>query len=75
MLHYTLNTGHSRTSPRDEVAVDVLATMRPLTQPGEHSLGAVHASFADYRLLIPEAPAGLVATLSIAERLRYSRSE
>jgi hypothetical protein len=30
LLHYTLNTGHTRHSPRSEVRDDVIAALRPL---------------------------------------------
>lgn len=38
MIHLTLNTGHSRTSPRSEVRDDVVETMRPWTVTGVHRL-------------------------------------
>lgn len=63
MIHYTLNTGHSRTSPRDEVAADVIARMAQFVQVGEHNLGGFHQSFAGYRIVVPESPGGLIATL------------
>ena len=44
IMHYTLNTNHSRMSPRSEVADDVLETMRPLLTPGEHDLGEMAAA-------------------------------
>jgi hypothetical protein len=63
MQHYTLNTNHTRTSPRDEVALDVLAAMQPLLQPGKHDLDQLNGAFAGYRLVVPVAPTGFVATL------------
>ena len=38
MHHITLNTGHSRQSPRSEVAEHVIDRMRPLCEPGCHDL-------------------------------------
>lgn len=63
MIHYTLNTGHARTSPRSEVRGDVLAKMRPLTGPGSHNLIVFGKQFAGWVLVVPEMPAGLIATL------------
>lgn len=36
ILHYTLNTGHTRVSPRAEVADDIIRLLRPLLSPGRH---------------------------------------
>lgn len=40
MIHYTLNTGHTRVSPRSEVSDDVIAMLQPmfagLPELGEH---------------------------------------
>jgi hypothetical protein len=41
----------------------VLAVMPPLLQPGKHDLGHLSAAFAGYRLVVPEAPCGFIATL------------
>lgn len=38
MLHYTLNTGHTRVSPRAEVSDHAIAVIRPLLQIGVHAL-------------------------------------
>lgn len=37
-MHYTLNTGHSRFSPRDEVSIEVIAACRPWIETGRHTL-------------------------------------
>lgn len=34
MIHYTLNTGHSRISPRREVADATIAVVRPMLATG-----------------------------------------
>lgn len=36
MLHYTINTGHTRESPRAEVGEDVLATLAHMLASGNH---------------------------------------
>ena len=36
LIHYTLDTGHSRVSPRGEVRDDVLAKLEPMLEPGCH---------------------------------------
>ena len=59
IIHFTLNTGHSRVSPRSEVGDDIIAMLAPLTTPGEH----VHRLPPGYRIVVPESPAGLVATV------------
>lgn len=38
LTHYTLNTGHSRESPRSEVGDDIIERCRELIVTGEHSL-------------------------------------
>ena len=38
MIHYTLNTGHSRRSPRSEVAYATIAALDPLLSQGRHPL-------------------------------------
>lgn len=38
MTHYTLNTGHSRESPRSEVRDNVIELCRGLLAPGEHPM-------------------------------------
>lgn len=63
IIHYTLNTGDSRQSPRSEVADDVIDRMRPLLAPGVHSLAALSATFAGYQVRVPRTPAGYVATV------------
>ncbi len=50
MQHYTLNTGHSRSSPRSEVRDDVIPIMAPLLEPGEHP---VPWFGPDIRLVVP----------------------
>lgn len=63
MIHLTLNTGHVRHSPRDEVASDVIAAMIPLTQPGSYDLGTFGLALQGWRLEVPACPAGYYATL------------
>ncbi len=38
MIHYTLNTGHSRVSPRAEVRDETIEICRPWIVPGRHLL-------------------------------------
>lgn len=38
MLHYTLNTGHIRSSPRSEVRDDAVQSMLHLLLPGRHEM-------------------------------------
>ncbi len=38
LIHYTLNTGHWRYSPRHEVANEVISAIDNLTIPGQHAL-------------------------------------
>lgn len=38
MIHYTLNTGHSRVSPRGEIAEGVLDRMTDWLRDGDHQL-------------------------------------
>lgn len=38
MLHYTLNNGHIRVCPPEEVATNVLESLRPMCQAGCHFL-------------------------------------
>lgn len=43
MLHYTLNTGHTRVSPRSEVDDEIIEKMKPFLTVGEHELpGELH---------------------------------
>lgn len=63
MIHYTLNTGHSRHSPRSEVGDGVIQQMTPLLTPGEYHLKRFGGAFSDWRLVVPTCPAGYVATL------------
>jgi hypothetical protein len=68
MHHYTLNTGHTRISPRSEIAAGVLPRMAPLLAVGEHDLGELHDVFAGYRLVVPFTEAGYFATLYRGDR-------
>lgn len=38
MIHYTLNTGHSRVSTRSEVATQIVEMLRPMLKIGEHPI-------------------------------------
>ena len=38
MIHYTLNTGHSRLSQRSEVADNVIEVLRPMLTIGYHAI-------------------------------------
>jgi len=38
VIHYTVNTGHSRISPRDEVSREVIKKCIPWTQAGTHTI-------------------------------------
>ena len=67
MMYYTLNTGHSRVSPRSEIGADVLPRMAPLLAVGEHDLGELHDAFAGYKLVVPHCEAGYFATLCRGE--------
>lgn len=40
MKHYTLNTDHTRVSPRSEVQDDVIKRLRPLCRTGLHAMPA-----------------------------------
>lgn len=63
VIHYTLNTGHSRVSPRSEVSDNVIATLRPAIESPESSLGDLVPGLDDYRLVIPQMQHGLVSTV------------
>lgn len=60
MLHHTLNTGHTRVSPRREVRNDVVATLRPMLAPGQHDLPGMEG----YSVVVTPDGAGLLATVS-----------
>lgn len=38
MNHYTITTGHSRFSPRDEVGLDIIKLLQPMLTPGKHPI-------------------------------------
>ena len=63
MNHYTLNTGHSRVSPRSEIAEGVLPKIASLLAVGEHALAELADFFAGYRLVVPRTESGYFATL------------
>jgi hypothetical protein len=67
VMRYTLNTNHSRMSPRSEVADDVLETMRPLLTPGEHDLGEMAAA-QGWRRVEPWSLAGEAVSKGVHER-------
>ena len=58
MIHYTLNTGHSRFSPRGEVATDIIALCLPWTQTGQHAIPVPKWSLETGRL-----ERGMICTL------------
>ena len=58
MIHYTLNTGHSRNSPRSEVADEVILALAPLLRSGEHDL-----PIEGYRAIITIDGGGLLASV------------
>lgn len=59
MLHYTLNTGHTRVSPRTEVSDDVIPVVLPLLEPGEHDMPGPPG----YILKVPIVPMGWFGTV------------
>ena len=59
MNHYTLNTGHSRQSPRSEVADHVIEICRPLLMPGEY----VMPNDPHYTLAVPRMCHGWAGTV------------
>lgn len=60
LKHYTLNTGHTRASPRAEVADNVLPVVAPLLLPGTHRVPGVRGG---YELVVPASPAGWLGTV------------
>lgn len=64
MLHYTLNTGHTRESPRSEVRDDVIKSLQGLLAPGEHTALLP----AGYRLVVPVVSLGYFATVYQGQR-------
>jgi hypothetical protein len=61
VIHYTLNSGNVRTSPRSEVADHVIAAMAPFVLVGDHRLPGPLGD--RYRLVVPAADAGFLATV------------
>jgi hypothetical protein len=59
VIHLTLTTGHVRTSPRSEVADDVIAALAPLLRTGTHNLPQPPG----YRLRVTIEDSTLIATL------------
>lgn len=55
MIHLTVNSGHSRHSPRSEVSDGALAACRSLLAPGAHAVPGIPG---DYSLKVTESPAG-----------------
>ena len=60
LTHYTLNTGHSRESPRSEVGDDTIELCRKWTVPGDFELPP---QFPGWRLKVT-IEGGLLATLT-----------
>lgn len=60
MIHYTLNTGHSRVSPRSEVSAETIKLIKPLLMPGRNRLPK---PMNDYALQVTIEGAVLMATL------------
>lgn len=58
LTHYTLNTGHSRQSPRSEVTDGAIADVRPMLADGVHVL-----VFAGYTVRTTAGQCSLLATL------------
>ena len=56
MIHYTLNTGHIRMSPRSEVADDIIDVLRPIVEEGEHIIRGI-------LVVVPHTDHGFVATI------------
>ncbi len=61
MLHYTLNTGHTRQSPREEVADDAIAACRPLLTVSDHHV--LPGEFTAYRVGVRIRGSALLATI------------
>jgi len=61
MLHYTLNTDHTRHSPRSEVSDAAIAALTPLVVPGDH--------------IIPGAPRYLCTTTTQGSALIATASQ
>lgn len=61
MHHYTLNTGHSRISPRSEVGDDVIEFMQLFLESGDYDL---HQNFPGWSLKTTNDAQGLLATLA-----------
>ncbi len=58
LIHYTLNTGHTRQSPRSEVTDATIADVRPMLRDGVHVL-----VFAGYTLRTTAGKCSWLATL------------
>ena len=65
MQHLTLNTGHSRRSPRCEVDDDVIEMMQPLCQPGSYALSIAPGWKVD---ILPGEAGGLLFMVFHNER-------
>jgi hypothetical protein len=50
LIHYTLNTGHTRASPRSEVGNEIITLMTPWLEPGEYDLPE---QFPGHRVVVP----------------------
>ncbi len=60
MYHLTLLTGHTRESPRSEVADHVIDVLRPWLAPGTHPITQVPGG---YSLVVPVVERGYLATV------------
>jgi hypothetical protein len=61
LTHYTLNTGHTRASPRSEVGKGVADACRPLLEVGEHAM----PNDARYTLCVPLTNHGWAGTVRL----------
>lgn len=66
MLHYTLNTGHTRESPRDEVRDDVLEALHPFTLPGRHVLPH---PLSNFRVVVPQTRYGCMFSVYLGRNV------
>lgn len=63
LCHYTITTGHARTSPRSEVSAEAIEALRPLLRTGLHVLPGPPG----YRLRVTVAGRTLAATVYSGE--------
>lgn len=67
MLHYTLNTGHRRVSPRSEVGDEIIPIMDRLLVAGTHSVPGTLGS-RGYTIRVTLIEGALLVTVSHGER-------